>query len=623
MRTRLLAQFLVATVAMVACSPAPSPTSTPTATGTPTPSIEGATQTPETVDVTKTKYAPAAATDGGTLRVGDATEANNFQPYYQRLKTEIDVTSATFAGLVVLTSDERYAPDLATAIPTIANGGVQVPGAGGDAMTVTWTLKDGLQWSDGQPLTCADFEFTWSWVMDKDNAGLYGGTLGYDQITQVDCPNPTTIVYHYRSVFEGYLTVGSLGIPLPQHYLESIPMKDQVGGAGWAPAEMPKVPTSGAFKFGSVETGTQLTLLRNPYYKGFASGVPAHLDSLVFKWYVDTAALIAGYVNGEVDVITGLGSGDLGALQTQGVPDSAISSIPSLTYEFLRPNWADGTRVDSSTGVGGCSRNSAVSDRGTGCPVSDPAFRQALALAINKDEINNQVVGGRETIATTNVAPGAYYADAGVTAPAFDPAQAISVLEAAGWTVPTGSTDGVRVKGGLKAKIELCSTTRPQRIATLGLIEQQLKAVGIEAIPNTVSPSDMFATFDEARQDTPCALSRGNFDLAEQSLTIAIDPINYYATYHSSRFEPVGTNDAQVADPDVDSALEAVNGTADFAVVKQAMATFQQAYVDKSVEIPLYLLQEVEVVSRRVGNFVANPTGAGPTWNVVDWYARS
>jgi peptide/nickel transport system substrate-binding protein len=623
MHRRLPVLVLIAAVAMVACSPTPSPTSTPARTGSPAPSIENPTPSPETVDVTKTKYAPAAATDGGTLRIGDAAEANDFQPFYQRLKTEIDVTSATFAGLVVLTSDERYAPDLASAIPTIANGGVQVPGAGGDAMTVTWALKDGLQWSDGQPLTCDDFRFTWSWVMDKDNAGLYGGTLGYDQITQVDCPSPTTIVYHYRSVFEGYLTVGSLGIPLPEHYLASIPMADQVRGAGWAPSDMPKVPTSGAFRFGSVETGSQLTLLRNPNYKGFASGVPAHLDSLVFKWYVDTAALITGFVKGEVDVITGLESGDLGALQTQGVADSAISSIPSLTYEFLRPNWADGTRVDAATGVGGCSRNPAVADRGTGCPASDPAIRQALALAINKDEINNQVLGGHETIAATNVAPGAYYADSGVTAPAFDPAQAMSILDAAGWTVPSGSTDGIRVKGGLRAKIELCSTTRPQRIATLALIQQQLKAVGIEAIPNAVSSSDMYATFDEARPDTKCALSRGNFDLAEQSLTIAIDPISYYATYHSSQFEPIGTNDAQVADPDVDSALEAVNGTADFSVVKRAMASFQQAYVAKTVEIPLYLLQEVEVVSRRVGNFVANPTEAGPTWNVVDWYARS
>ena len=57
-------------------------------------------------------------------------------------------------------------------IPTTENGGVKVPGDDGDAMTVTWTLRDGLKWSDGEPLTCDDFKYAWEWVLDPDNVGV-------------------------------------------------------------------------------------------------------------------------------------------------------------------------------------------------------------------------------------------------------------------------------------------------------------------------------------------------------------------------------------------------------------------------------------------------------------------
>jgi peptide/nickel transport system substrate-binding protein len=618
MRKPIMALLAITAIVFAACgsNASPSPT-TPASVAPPT---EAPTPTPETVDLTNTKYAPDAGKDGGTLLMGDYQEANNFQPLYESQVTEQNVVSATFAGLVVGTYDFKYAPDLATDIPTTANGGVKVPGDGTDAMTVTWTLKAGLQWSDGQPLTCDDFKFTQSWVMDPANAGMPAGTQGYDQITAVDCPSPTSIVQHFKSIYEGYIGLGTV---LPQHYLKGIPMADQVNGKGWTPDEMPKVPTSGAFKFDSVVTGQQVKLVKNTLYKGFKSGTPAHLDSLIFKWYGDPAAEITGFVNGEVDIITDLQAPDIPTLQAQGVPDTEISNIPSLTYEFLRPNWADGTKMDATTGVGGCSRNpTIVKDRGTGCPVSDTAFRQAIAFAINKDEINTRVLGGLVTIASTNVAPDAYYYDSSVTAPSFNLDKAKSILDAAGWTVPAGSTDGIRAKGGLKAEIELCSTTAQTRIDNLALIAQQLKAAGILAIPNNVSASDLFVAFNDGKIDTPCGLTHSNYDLAEHAFSLPVDPISNYSVYYSTLTEPNGQNDAQVNDPDLDKALDAVKNTVDFVEVKKAMSTFQKIYVDKTIEIPLYFRKEVEAVSTKVGNWFANPTSAGPTWNAVDWYVK-
>jgi peptide/nickel transport system substrate-binding protein len=616
MHRRLLGMLASAVIVFAACTSG-TPSSPPAeATATPPPP----TPTPEIVDLTASKYAPTPGKTGGTIIMGDWQESTTWQPYYEGQVTDANVASAVWSSLTVSTNDYKFLPDLAKDIPTVSNGEAKVPGVSGDAMTVTWTLKDGEKWSDGQPLTCADFEFTRAWLMDPGNTGLYGGTGGWEDMTKIECPSPTTIVEHFKKVYEGYV---GLGTPLPQHYLQGIPMADQVKGTGFKPSDMPKVPTSGAFKFQSVTPGQELRLARNDNYKGFKSGVPAYLDTLIFKWYGDPTAMIAGYVAGEVDIMTDLLAADTPTLDKQGLT-SQIASIPSLTYEFLRPNWAAGPG-DPTTGVGGCSRNPAVADRGkdsvsgTSCPASDPQFRLALAYAVNKDEINTRILGGLETVANTATAPDAYYYVA-ETAPSYDPAKAASILDAAGWTV---GADGIRVKNGLRAKIELCTTTRQARIDTLNLLVQQFKAVGIEAIANAVNASaNIFATYNSATKDTACALSHSNFDVAEHAFSVSVDPIGNYQTYHSSQFEPKGGNDAQVSDPALDKALETVKGTIDFVAVKHAMQVVQDLYVQKIVEIPLYFRKQVDVVSSKVGNFFSNPTSAGPTWNAVDWYLK-
>jgi peptide/nickel transport system substrate-binding protein len=560
------------------------------------------------IDLTDTKYKAKDGPDGGTLIIGDWQEANQFNPYYVGQQTEANVASAAWATLVVFTNDYRYAPDLATSVPTIDNGGVKVPGDGGDAMTVTWTLRDGLKWSDGQPLTCDDFKYAWEWVLDKDNVGVI--TAGFSDINKFDCPSDTSMIWHFKNVYEGYITL--MTAPLPRHFLSKIAMKDQVNGKGFSAAEVPNMPVSGAFKFESVTPQQELRLAKNPNYTSFSTGKAAHLDTLIFKWYGDADLMIAGYKAGEVDIATDLQDSDLPKVQDLG---SQVSAIPALLYEFLRPNWSAGP-FDAKTKVGGCSRNSAVADRGKGCPMADPAMRQAVAFAVDKNEINTRLLGGTVEIANTGVSPDAWFF--AQEAPAtFDPAKAKSILDAAGW-VP--GADGIRVKDGLKAKIELCTTTRQVRVDTLALVANWLKDIGIEAVSNPVDSTNIFADYNEATVDTPCALSTSNFDLAEHAFTSSIDPLGNYFNYHSSQFEPNGANDAQVVDTGIDSSLDTVKDSVNFQVIKDAMAEFQKVYVEKTVEIPLYYRKQVDLFTTKVGNGIGNPTQAGPTWNAVDWF---
>jgi peptide/nickel transport system substrate-binding protein len=606
MRKRLVGVLATTMVVFAACQGAASPSPSTSSPSTPATQSQApsessaASPSQEEVSVTGTSYKPVDGKDGGSLIIGDWQEANQFNPYYLGQVTEANVASAAWSTLVVLTNDYKYAPDLAKDIPTTTNGGVKVPGDGGDAMTVTWTLRDGLKWSDGQPLTCDDFKYAWEWVLDKDNVGVI--TAGFEDIKNFECKSDTEMVWHFDKIYEGYITL--MTAPLPRHFLSKISIKDQVAGKGFRAAEVANTPVSGAFSFESVAAGSELRLKKNPNYTSFSTGKPAHLDNLVWKWYGDADAMIAGFKAGEVDFATDLQDSDIPKVQDLG---DQVSAIPSLTYEFLRPNWS----ADS------CSKNPTVQDRGTGCPMSDPAMRQAVAYAIDKNEINTRLLGGTVQVANTNIAPGAwFFAD---QPPAtFDPEKAKSILEDAGWKDTDG--DGIREKGGLKAKIELCTTTRQVRQDTLALIAGWLKDVGIEGVPNPVDASNIFADYNEATPDTPCALSRSNFDLAEHAFSSSIDPLGNYFSYHSSQFEPNGANDAQVKDTAIDAAMDAVKNSVDFKVIKDAMAEFQKVYVEKTVEIPLYYRKQVDLASPKVGNFFSNPTQAGPTWNAVDWF---
>jgi peptide/nickel transport system substrate-binding protein len=607
MRKRLVGLLGSTMIVLSACQGAASPSpSTPVASAptasTPTSSEPAPSASEAPVDLTNTAYAPEDGKDGGTIIIGDWQEANQFNPFYAGQVTEANVASAAWASLVVLTHDYKYAPDLAKEIPTTTNGGVKVPGDGGDAMTVTWTLRDGLKWSDGQPLTCDDFKYAQEWVLDKDNSGI-GTISGYQAISKLDCTSDTVMVWHFPKIYEGYITLAVA--PLPRHFLSKIPVKDQVTGAGFRPNEIKNLPVSGAFKFDTVTPGAELRLVKNPNYTSWKTGKPAHLDSLVWKWYGDADAMIAGYKAGEVDFATDLQDSDIPKVQDLG---DQVSAIPALLYEFLRPNWS----------AAECSHNPTVQDRGTGCPMSDPAMRQAISFAIDKNDINTRLLGGTVQVANTNISPGAWFFSDQPPA-TYDPEKAKSILDAAGW-VP--GADGIREKGGLKAKIELCTTSRQVRQDTLALIAGWLRDVGIEGVPNPVDPANIFADYNTATRDTPCALSHSNFDLAEHAFSSSIDPLGNYFSYHSSQFEPKGVNDAQVNDPAIDKAMDDVQNSVDFTVIKQAMAEFQKVYVEKTVEIPLYYRKNVELAGPKLGNFFANPTQAGPTWNAVDWFNK-
>ena len=139
-------------------------------------------------------YKPGEGGTGGTLLVGDYQDVDSLHPYYYSTVMSANVLATTWDGLVTLSNEAKYVPWMATEIPTIENKGIVLPGENGDAMTVTWKLREGLVWSDGVAITCADAEYTHQWVMTEGNPL---STTGAAEISDVECVDDLTIKLHY------------------------------------------------------------------------------------------------------------------------------------------------------------------------------------------------------------------------------------------------------------------------------------------------------------------------------------------------------------------------------------------------------------------------------------------
>ena len=126
-----------------------------------------------------------------------------------------DIQSCVVEGLVTTDEKMNIVPVLAAEIPTLENGGVELRPDGG--MDVTWKLRPGVKWHDGQPHTSADVKFT----VDAINKGDWKpeSTDGFDRIASVDTPDSLTAIVHYKEIYAPYQMQFFRGT-LPKHVLE-------------------------------------------------------------------------------------------------------------------------------------------------------------------------------------------------------------------------------------------------------------------------------------------------------------------------------------------------------------------------------------------------------------------
>ncbi|HEX6738412.1 MAG TPA: ABC transporter substrate-binding protein, partial [Vicinamibacteria bacterium] len=166
---------------------------------------------------------PGASKRGGsgTLKLLWWQAPTILNPHQAQGTKDYDASRITYEPLADFGPDDKMVPFLAAEIPTRENGGVAADGKG-----VTWKLKPGLKWSDGQPFTAKDVVFTWKYITDKETASVSAGY--YQNIDKVEAPDDTTAKITFKEPTPGWYIpfTGGNGMILPEHVF-----KDGMGAA--------------------------------------------------------------------------------------------------------------------------------------------------------------------------------------------------------------------------------------------------------------------------------------------------------------------------------------------------------------------------------------------------------
>ena len=575
--------------------PVGSPSGSPEASATRPPAPS---PTPEPPDLTTSSYTPdpAPAKAAGTLTVADWQFPEAINPYEATSVGALHSFAAlSFNGLLAITHDLRYVPDLAASVPLLENGDVRVVGEG---MEVTWRLKPGMKWSDGQRITCTDLIATWRWNVDPARTRLAEGTAGWDEVTAIDTASETECIVSFRRPYEAYL--GLFAPVLPSHHLDA----SRVERSAPYPLTVPAAGVySGPYVPVTLTAGKEVRFEPNPFWASI-SGHPPALEGIVFRYFASSDAVIAAYRDGAVQLAAGLTSNDLPGLSA--VPQNQLVARDSLTYELLAFN---NRRLAERLG-----------------PEWQPVVR-ALMAAVDRDAVAGGPMGGAVQPINNPVSPLAWYhVDVGPVE-GTDPDAAASALDGLGWA---RGADGIRVKEGRRLELDLCTTMRQDRTDIAALVAIQLERIGAR-INVLVRPSlpDMFGAWEDVDPTTPCNTFRGNFDIALHSYTPGLDPLVRAALYVStaSPDQPphTGQNETRVNLPALDSAFATIRGSVDFRVIREAMTAFQNLYGsdENAFELPLFFRRDVWLAIPTLHNFIGSPIPGGGSWNVGDWWLEA
>ena len=444
--------------------------------------------------------------------------------------------------------------------------------------TITYNIAPAAQWSDGVPISCADFQYTASQI--QNGSDIYDST-GYTDIDTVTCPTPKTVVVKYKQgkTYAGWhqLFASSTGI-FPAHLLKG---KDRdkalKNGYTW----------SGGPWFAKWNKGDSIVLTPNPNYWG----PKAHLDKVVFKFESDTAAEFQAFRSHQVDAIYPQPQIDVVDAIKAGIPD-ANTAYQSNTAK-IEALWFNLGRA----------------------PFDSKSFRQAVGYAIDRDAIVNKLfgpLGVTKAVNSLNPSVIADYSNPEAWANYQVNLDKVNELMSGdGWTK---GSDGIWAKDGKRAAFTIVTTAgNKRRELTEQIIQPMLKAAGFDmTIKNT--------TLDDLLNN----MSSGNYDvtLLSQSLTSVVPGLcSILCTENipGPKNDNSGNNWSFASVPAADVQMRIVDTSLDDSARKEAAAKADDILADYNVALPLDPLPDILIWDKKVVGPVSDNPIEGMFWNIDQW----
>lgn len=441
-----------------------------------------------------------------------------------------------------------------------------------DHKILTLKLRDDVFWSDGVPVTADDVRFTWQAQTHPDVA--WENIHAKQAITDVEVVSPKVVRYHFSRAYAKQLLDVNEGYILPRHAWSKLPFPEWRQNADWFREHL---VVSGPFDVESWNPQQQVVLKRNVHY--FEPGKP-YLDRVVLRTVSDQNALVSQLLSGAIDFSTLTSAGDAKRLSQE--PRLEIRRYWSRTWVPIAWN--------------------AQHD-----PFSSAEIRRALTQAIDRQTIVETLWGEFARVTASPIGGSVWAQDPSLKPWPYDPAAARRIFAAQGFADRDG--DGILERNGKPFRFEIITNAgNQQRVDALVLIQEQLKRVGIEAIPRQIEFNSMNAQ-----------INSGDFDALLLGLTMdtGID----LTVQLGSRALAGDFNFARYENPEMDRLIQQSLDQVDFDHAKPYLFQIQHLQHRDQPYTLLWESQRFHAINRRLRG--AAPNVLFSLSRLQDWWVVS
>jgi peptide/nickel transport system substrate-binding protein len=467
-----------------------------------------------------------------------------------------NIAGLVYNGLVKYDKDMKIIGDLAESWEVSTNG-----------LVITFHLRKGVKWHDGQPFTVADVLYTYQVTVDPKTPTAYAGD--FLKVKKVSVLDAYTFRVTYDKPFAPALISWGNSI-LPRHLLF---------GKDITKSPLSRHPIgTGPYKFKEWVAGQKIVLISNPDY---FEGRP-YIDGFITRIIPDMATMFL-----ELRA-QGISMMDLTPLQYTRQTENNLFKENFKKYRYLGFKYVY---------LGYNLKNPLFTDK---------RVRQAISHAINKEEIISGVLLGLGKAATGPYKPGSWAYNGNVKIYNYNPQKARQLLADAGWMDTKGT--GILEKDGKPFVFEIVTNQgNDTRQKCAEIIQRQLKDVGITVKIRILEWSSFVTDF----------INKRRFDAVILGWSVSLDP-DAYDVWHSSKTAPEELNFMSYNNPKADEMLEKGRSTFNQKLRKEYYDRFQEILAEDQPYTFLYVPEDLIIISSRFRGI--EPAPVGLDYNFIKWY---
>jgi peptide/nickel transport system substrate-binding protein len=504
--------------------------------------------------------------------------------------------------LMTYLPDGSLLPRLVREVPSVGNG-LLAPAFD----EVTYHLLPDVVWSDGEPFTADDVVFTYTWLIDPANAATSAGQYG--EISEITAEDPLTVRIRFARPQAGWyipFTGTSWGVVYPKHILGG-------GGQDALNAFSQHPIGTGPYVVEEFLPGDHVTYVVNERYR--EPGKP-FFSRVYLKGGGDAASAARAVLQtGDFDLAWNL---QVEPQVLNGLADAGEGKVvvaPGANLERLQLNFSDPhTEVDGQR-----------SEVNTPHPfITDRRVRQAFALAINRQQIADELFLERESPASNFLVGIPAYASPN-TRWAYDPERAHALLDEAGW----GWGGGYRTRDGIELAVTYAAPVNQVRQKTQAIIKQNWEEIGIRVELVQVDPGIFFDQSPGNDQN----MSHFYYDVEMWSSGSDIPyPLTYMEGWYGGEDNIpqaangwTGLNQQRYVNPEYDALWEEAARETDPERLAELFIAMNDLVVEDVAGIPLIQrAAQVYGIANRLndGNIVPNAFEQ-LYWNIANWTLAS